>query len=408
MLKYVLNPFSKKAKEIVKSAPPVQELPDEVFALARKKIAGEADSRDAKSDVLSFYLLLNATALKFGANSNEARALKERIKNILQERIRRELEKYYDAKIGYEPRAVKSVFSEAFEVIPLSELEFAKEVPAQELRIASASTDKEYAIAYAVEWKSLLPAMRNRSTSLTEQYIVKGYALLSAKNLMELFGEVVLSEAEEYLARVSAGTKKKELALDPRLEEIAESVAKLPSQPLYLQKTEGSGQRALKFDLFPPCITQTLAGVSSGSRNYAITVLLTAFLSYARLAPIGAQKNAKISDYTSDIKIVTEEIIPLIYSAAERCSPPLFADQPLEKMNVIYHLGFGLTSEPRIEDAGKSSWYFVPNCEKVRRESPSLCTPDKDCKEVKNPLNYYAKKLFAKKGRTKEKASAGK
>lgn len=400
MLRYVLNPFSKKAKEIVKKSPPISELPDEVFVLAKKKISGEDSGSEAGSDVLSFYLLFNTVALKFGAGSNEARALKERVREIVQARLRSELEKEYDAKLGYEPQVVQSAFGDAFEVKLLSGLGLAKEVPAQELRLLAGSMEKEDAIAYAVEWKSLLPVLRGRSANLTELYIAKGYALLSVKDLKRFFVEAVLSELEDYLTKVEKGAKK-DRALDARMEELAKEFPRLPS-PVHLPRAEGMMQRELKHEMFPPCIAQTLAGVSSGSRNYAITVLLTSFLSYARLAPIGAQKNAKVSDYTSDIKIVAEEILPLIYGAAERCSPPLFADQPLEKMNVVYHLGFGLTSEPRIEDAGRSSWYFVPNCDKVRREAPSLCAPNKDCRDIKNPLNYYVKKMLAKK-KAKEK-----
>ena len=112
----------------------------------------------------------------------------------------------------------------------------------------------------------------------------------------------------------------------------------------------------------------------------------------------GYPRLARISDYAKDVKVVTEEILPLIEEAAKRCSPPLFEDQPIEKLNVAYHLGFGLTEEFRLEDSGRSNWYFTPNCEKVRRESPPLCMPDEGCKNVKNPLSYYTRKLFLKRG----------
>jgi len=94
--------------------------------------------------------------------------------------------------------------------------------------------------------------------------------------------------------------------------------------------------------------------------------------------------------------VVTQEILPVIYQAAERCSPPLFQDQPSERLNINYHLGFGLTAEPRLEDSGRSPWYFVPNCEKVRREAPSLCRADEDCRGIKNPLSYYFRKRYTR------------
>ena len=62
-------------------------------------------------------------------------------------------------------------------------------------------------------------------------------------------------------------------------------------------------------------------------------------------------------------------------------------------MNILYHLGFGLTQEPRLEDSGKSKWYFPPNCDKIRREAPQLCEPDEFCRNIKNPLSYYVKRV---------------
>jgi DNA primase large subunit len=91
--------------------------------------------------------------------------------------------------------------------------------------------------------------------------------------------------------------------------------------------------------------------------------------------------------------VLTDEILPLIYEAASRCSPPLFEDQPMEKMNVHYHLGLGLSSQVKLENSGNSSWYFPPNCEKIRRESPGLCRPDETCAQIKNPLTYYFSKF---------------
>ena len=94
-------------------------------------------------------------------------------------------------------------------------------------------------------------------------------------------------------------------------------------------------------------------------------------------------------DFVNDQKILTDDILPLIYEAAERCDPPLFEDQPLEKLNVSYHLGLGLTQVPRLEDSGNSRWYVPPNCEKIQREAPGLCNPNETCKKIRNPMTYY-------------------
>jgi DNA primase large subunit len=141
-------------------------------------------------------------------------------------------------------------------------------------------------------------------------------------------------------------------------------------------------------------VKKALGGVGTGMRNYAIAVLLTSFLSYARVSPSG-KVATRMADFINDISIVREEIAPLITEAAEHCNPPFFKDQPQEKANVYYHLGFGMTLEPRLEDSGKSKWYRTPNCSKIQISAPSLCEPDDFCRSrnIKNPLTYYYKRL---------------
>ena len=68
--------------------------------------------------------------------------------------------------------------------------------------------------------------------------------------------------------------------------------------------------RNLRQEYFPPCVKKAMLGVGAGLRNYAITMLLTSFISYARIAPTGARKNAKISDYIKDISARIPSIVP--------------------------------------------------------------------------------------------------
>ncbi|ASJ03630.1 DNA primase [Thermococcus profundus] len=154
------------------------------------------------------------------------------------------------------------------------------------------------------------------------------------------------------------------------------------------------GAEPLRFDLFPPCVRRALSGVGSGLRNYAITVLLTSFLSYARICPNPPRRNVRIKDCVKDLSVIEREILPLIIEAGNRCSPPLFEDQPNEIKNIWYHLGFGFTEKPSIEDSGNTTWYFPPNCDKIRANAPELCRPDRFCRGIKNPLTYYLKRLY--------------
>lgn len=402
--------FSKEAQNVIAGAardfPSIKDLPDEVFEVAKKKILiGEKlESREVKWDVLSFYLLLQAAA-KYGRSSREARTVKDVTQAIAEARIWSALSEYGAEKsdYGYDVKSVCSLFSQFFEVKPAEEL---STVPEKELKFAS-QNQREGRLRYAVEWKQLLPVLRARKRSLTDFHIAEGYAFLSLTDLISLSKAAIEASIDEFLQRKNGKG-------DERLEELGNLISKASSNPKYLSSYVSKlrlPRRAagrvkdfrLRPEFFPPCIRQTLEGVTSGSRNYAITVLLTSFLSYARISPIGSKKDAKMSDYVKDIKVVTEEILPLVEEAAKRCSPPLFEDQPIEKLNVAYHLGFGLTGEFRLEDSGRSNWYFTPNCEKVRRESPSLCIPDEGCKDIKNPLSYYARKLFLRGKEREEK-----
>ena len=78
----------------------------------------------------------------------------------------------------------------------------------------------------------------------------------------------------------------------------------------------------------------------------------------------------------------------MIYDAAESCSPPLFKDQPQEKININSKLGFGLHSELKLDNEGETHWYTPMSCEKIKLHMPHLCTPNIDCTKIGNPLTF--------------------
>ena len=385
ILEFLINPFSEEAKKIVKS---VEKIPPKAYELAFRKIS--LDYKDTleydESDLISFYLLFNAALLK-GRASLEARTVKKIVALIIGERIRKVISQYGYSK-GYDYSFISRILSQLLEVKLVEELG----IPEKELRKLSKSITPEEKVRFAVSWRYLLKG----KIPLTDAFIYNGYALINLKELIALSINLIEAKIENYFATAKVGEDEKLGLLSQEISKIsnAEYLSKYASKVAPAMKSLEIEVKGLKEEYFPPCIKKTLLGVSAGSRNYAITVLLTSFLSYARIAPIGAKRNAKISDYLNDISVIKNEILPIIYQAAENSSPPLFEDQPTEKMNIIYHLGFGLTEEPRLEDAGKSKWYFPPNCEKIRREAPSLCEPDEFCKSIKNPLSYYTKKLM--------------
>lgn len=426
MLKEVLNPFSEEALRIVEKAPSLVELSKSVFNLAMEKITSEhpgdlVEARDYGEDILSFHLLFAACALRYGSYSPETRLVTEITKKIISSRIGFLISSHAHYKKTYDEGVITAIFSQFFDVSRVRDLQLKRSSLADDLRLAAASMNPEDSLQYCVPVSQILPALGAGKIKLTDLYIAKGYAFLSLSALIAMTEATLEVSIKKHIERIA---EKRDAVDIGELKPLVDAISRAASNPEeYLRKYQkrvyfavsprasmGRKSRvALKPEFFPPCIRLVLQGVSSGSRNYAITVLLTSFVSYARLAPTGSKRDAKLSDYTSDAKILEEGVLPIIFEAAEHCSPPLFADQPLEKMNIYYHLGLGMTSEARLEHAGKSNWYFPPNCDKIRREAPSLCRPDEPCREIKNPLGYYTKKLFAKKGRakTKRKAEAG-
>ncbi len=249
----------------------------------------------------------------------------------------------------------------------------------------------QYLPKYAIRWTDLTSLIEHRRMDLTDQYIVEGWALITPKKLWSFFANYVGSKAEDYITdlydRFSESGPPDEI-----LKEVGESISENLPEEKSRAKYHDVSSRDLNSEAFPPCVEKALGGLPSGNRNYGIVVLLTSFLSYARISPSGESVN-RVSDFTDDISVVEEDIVPLIFKAAERCKPPLFEDQPQDKANVYYHMGFGMTTKPRLRDSGKSKWYRPPNCRKIKTEAPALCNPDELCSNVKNPLTYYYKKL---------------
>ncbi|MEE9594886.1 MAG: hypothetical protein V3V92_05745 [Candidatus Hydrothermarchaeales archaeon] len=380
---------------------------DSAFQAAKKKINEELSDKKTKTkipitplevreDILSTHLLLRSIAAKHGYPSTQSRTAVEIIKKLVRRRLKDVLK---DAYFGRTPeQEVINIFSDILNPKLIEHL--TGQGYSKDLEYYQYSTENKDIIKYTLPKDRILPLLRSADRKLTGLYLVDGHIAASLNDMVDYYCEAMAAKAAEVLS-------KNWQLNDPRADELAELVSNVPSrlQGTYGSFTRGragSGGRPLVIDHFPPCIKNTLEGVTTGSRNYAITMLLTSFLSYARIAPIGSSKDAKVSDYIKDISAVENEVLKMIEEAARHCEPPLFEDQPMEKMNVIYHLGFGLTNEPKLEDAGRSNWYFPPNCEKIQREAPSLCTPDAHCKTIKNPLSYYAKKLFPKKEKGKK------
>jgi DNA primase large subunit len=398
----VLDFFSPEARELVRSSPPLPSLPQEVLDRAVGRLLWRSGSEmvvgfsqeEVRKEVLSFFLMCQALASVSYPYSREVRLAGGKTEEVVRYRL------YHLFGRGYEFPCLE-VMRRYLRVEELGEL--GGRLPREDLfRIRNQSLRKagillppesvppQHQPRYSLPWTDLAPLLRVGRVQLTELYLVGGRAVVTPYQLWDLFSGLMGLKCEEYVAslyeRFSERGEPPEL-----LVKVGERISSLLPPPEVELGTRFPRGR-LREEFFPPCVKRALAGVSSGGRNYAITVLLTSFLSHARLPPPG-RAVTKIRDLPEGFSVVKEEIIPLIFEAAQRCRPPLFVDQPQEKANVYYHLGFGMTTDPRPEDSGRSKWYRPPNCQKISSSAPFLCTPDEWCREIKNPLTYYYKRL---------------
>ena len=231
--------------------------------------------------------------------------------------------------------------------------------------------------------------------------------------------KIIVQNTEDYLENIKEKLAK--IEIHPAIKilggELEDHLNKLNEKynRFYLGGRLGEGSyetevATLSKDAFPPCVLKTIDGVKSGNRNDAIVLFLTSFISYARLNPqvFRLDQTINISDVDPDLKITFDEILPIIDEAAANAVPPLFEDQPQEKVNIVSKLGFGMHSEPKLENEGETKWYTPMSCEKIKLHLGNLCKEDKICKKIGNPLSYYSLRKWQIKNDDKKELSNNK
>ena len=342
-----------------------------------------------KFDVIAFYILCQAVGIKYGPNSRESRAVSELQGQIIENR----LEELYE-------KDRSEIVDKIMNILIVQD---------------------------RIKWTSLADLLSSKKINLQDLVLKDGNVILDQEDFMEYFGDVVKLQQPERMYNVFIGNRIKELIMikmimqntenyiknvheiagrevepNATLLKIAEEVADALSKEIrYYGGGDGGGEvkaSPLNVEKFPPCIRKALDGIKSGGRNEVIVLFLTPFLSYARLYPSVFSRNTtlKVSDVDADLKITQNEILPMIYDAADRCSPPLFDDQPQEKININAKLGFGMNDNLNLQHEGETTWYTPMSCEKVKLNMPNLCKPDKTCKGITNPLSYYNRKMREK------------
>lgn len=342
-------------------------------------------------DVVVFHILSQAIAIQFNITSRETRLFIESEGRLVEERL---------SKIAPASRSeiVDKILNEIMVdgAIPwtyLKEIIASKKLSLRDLLIDNGDI--------IIEKDEFLYRFKDKFSDRSPDRM---YDILIGDGVKELIlSRLIMQKTEDYIKRIKEMSST--IEIHPAIQAIAEELKEFIPKEISRFSSFYAGSGGLYGDVkagklikeaFPPCITNTVNGVSSGGRNDAIVLLLTSFASYARLYPriFSSEGDVKVSDIDSDLSITENEILPLIYEAADNCSPPLFDDQPQEKINIISKLGFGMHSTLDLEHEGESKWYTPMSCEKIKIHLPQLCKPDKSCKGINNPLSCYGRKKY--------------
>lgn len=390
----MLDPFGKRARQIILEFGGIEDFllkipgyvePGEILARVnwKEKPPLEVLELNDWKDLMTFYALLGALALSpYGL---EMELVQEKNAEIYLYRI--------GGNSDLDDISLRVRKIEAGEIPEKDQLILEK----TRYRELDEGEKKRLRLEYKMWLRHFIPLWRD---SLKDIYIRNSWAYLRRDDVLCLWRKAFernLERAVDLLYDVRDELPEFYSELREKLNEVAREQFKERIKAL------GSAEAVpLRPELFPPCVKKALSGVGSGMRNYAITVLLTSFLSYARICPNPPRRNIRIKDCVDNLSVVENEILPVIIDAGNRCRPPLFEDQPNEIKNIWYHLGFGFTDKPSFEDSGNSTWYFPPNCDKIRANAPELCKPDGFCRGIKNPLTYYLKRLYLKRKEGRE------
>ncbi|NYB52565.1 MAG: DNA primase [Methanobacteriaceae archaeon] len=362
-----------------------------------------ADPAITKYDVISFYLLCQAIGVKFGPNSRENRVMVEAQGDLVQERL---------SKLHVDE---------------------ARMMVEQSLQLLLADD--------RVHWTFFEELLSSRKIQLTDLILDQGELILDQEDFIQRFGpkiqhrnplsmyqlligdelkevimvKLIMQATEDYIKQVN---EKARIMVEPNpiLLELADQLAEVLSEPMqrYGYGSNRGGGGPMKIGplnplAFPPCVKTAMEGIKSGGRNDAIVLFMTPFISYARLYPDVFRMNVtkRVSDQDPNLEIVENEILPLIYEAAENCQPPLFDDQPQEKVNINAKLGFGMHPSLKLEHEGETTWYTPMSCEKIKLHLPHLCKPDDVCKKIGNPLSYYNRMMWVLEHQENENSDDG-
>lgn len=341
-------------------------------------------------DTIAFYMTCQAIGTKHNPKSREARAMVEAQGKIIEERLTRITQKTIKDEL------IEDTLNNITYTDDISWFSLEKMIATKKLSLIDLVIDNSKIILDKDDFiERFADKFKERSPEAM-------YDILIGDKIKELItNRVIMQNTEKYINKVHEMSSK--IETHPSLEQLSENIQEMLNKESerVAKRYGGSGDinigaATLEREAFPPCITNTINGVGSGNRNDAIVLFLTSFISYARLHPNVFRNDIsiKVSDRDPDLSITLNEILPIIYEAADNCSPPLFEDQPQEKINITSKLGFGMHNTPDLKHEDETKWYTPMSCDKIKMHLSPLCKPDGVCKGVGNPLSYYSRRKW--------------
>jgi DNA primase large subunit len=357
--KILINPLDPVYKKLLKNTSYEQ---NDILTEVEPRLNGEVKLYNPPEKEVLYQLFPLVSVAKKGSHSREASLVISMIIASIKERV------WY----ALENTAIESdILNTMHEITIVKKMgQVPLDIPKEDVFRLVSGTDH---LQYLVHWTNLA------DHDLTQYYIRNGWVPLTRQQLIDVYSLLLTKALKSYIDEKREEYKTQNLALPPIFSKLLQKISsKVPAVSV-----KPVGATKLDETAFPPCVRESLQGASSGLRNYAITVLLTAFLSYARVypSPKAFDQDTKPQLSQEQIEILLDEIIPLIMEAGSQCDPPLFTDQPIERLNIFYHLGFGLNESASPSDFGVSKWYLPPSCQKIKQNAPSLCKPDTLCLE---------------------------
>lgn len=340
-------------------------------------------------DIVSFYLLCQAVAVGFGSDSHEAKQVIELERELVEQRF----DRHTNELVELQPDFLRETLNQLIDTNNVYWTDLKDILDLGELDLDSlVIVDGKVIIEFEDYVENFVDLIENRSPKSLYNVTVGVDLKLS------LLKSFIMNNTKNYIETVSVKSKRM-VEPNPFLLDLADKIKQLQQKAQEVRYAKGGSNgnfdenKPVSFNVeaFPPCVRKCMEGIKSGGRNDAIVLFLTPFVSYARLAPgiFSNQIDMKISQVDPSLEITNNEIIPMIYDAANSCRPPLFKDQPQEKININSKLGFGMHSELKLDYEGQTRWYTPMSCEKIKLHMPNLCVPCVDCKKIGNPLTFY-------------------